>query len=159
MPAKKSVTPEVPIRILKKATCQSLRKSKITYHIGIDPESQICFRVISSSGGGYVNKDWIPWPDIEKALSKVKSGIPITSAHIAHLFKGSSNNRSFTISVLRAENVILPFKGRQNSNEVADPKPFLDMVKKLIASDRKAPNKRTPATRKRPSGPRKTAKG
>lgn len=134
---KKTVSPEISIRILKQETCPSLTgKSKLTYHIGCTADSAIYIRIYSNSGGGFFSQEWLAWPAIEQTLKKVKSGVPINSIHLSRLFKGKSvNTPSFLMAALRHEKLVKPIEGRQRSNELGDIDDFVDRVNQLIASD------------------------
>jgi hypothetical protein len=63
-------TPEQPdMRVLKTSTCPTLSgKSKLTYHVGCNPESEIHIRVFSNLGSGNFSKEWIALKDIQTAF-------------------------------------------------------------------------------------------
>ena len=52
---------ESTIRTLKTGNCSSRSgKSKLTYLIGSDADSEIHFRIHGNTGNGFFNNDWIP---------------------------------------------------------------------------------------------------
>lgn len=56
----KQVPTDSSIRIIKASTCPSLSgKSTLTYHIGCNSESDIQFRVVDNTGGGFFSKEWV----------------------------------------------------------------------------------------------------
>jgi hypothetical protein len=143
--------PLASIRILKKATCPTLSgKSKLTYHIGRNAESEIHLRIHANDGGGFFSQEWVAWKDIQQVLSKAPKDQPITSIVLHRLFKGKSvNTPAFLLAVLKHEKLIQPMKGKKRSHVLTDPKAFLANMEKLMASS---------ATPKATSTARKTAK-
>jgi hypothetical protein len=124
------------IRILKKANCPTLSgKSKLTYHIGRNAESEIFLRIHANDGGGFFSQEWVAWKDIQQVLSKAPKDQPITSIVLYRLFKGKSvNTPAFLLAVLKHEKLLQPMTGKKRSHELSDAKPFLAKVEKLMAS-------------------------
>lgn len=94
------------IRILKIGACPNLSgKPGLGYHIGVHPESGICFRVASNNNGGYFSPEWLSLKDIRDALDRAPK--PLTSFSLWPLFKGKSvNTPSFLFAALLAEGLV-----------------------------------------------------
>jgi hypothetical protein len=156
------IDPIASIRILKKANCSTLSgKSKLTYHIGCNAESEIHLRIHANDGGGYFSQEWVAWKGIQKALEKAT---PITSIVLYSLFRGKSvNTPAFLLAVLKHEGLLRPLKGKKRSHEMIDPKVFIAKVKKLMVSSAapkaadttKKSVRKTPIKKKVPTSSRK----
>ena len=94
------------IRTLKTGNCSSRSgKSKLTYLIGADANSDIHFRIDSNTGNGFFNNDWMPLETLLELLGK--SGGAFTSFALYPLLKGKSNNTpAFIIAALLEEGFI-----------------------------------------------------
>ena len=105
------------LRILKKAKCQSTSgKSTLTYHIGVNVEGDVFFRIAENNGGGFFSAEWVALKDIQKALSRRPDNI--TSVALYGLFRGNSvNTPSFLLAALKAEKLIQRVKGRTRKHE------------------------------------------
>ncbi len=121
------------MNIIKKATCPTLTgKSKLTYHIGCDDQSEIHFRIHSNTGGGFFSQEWVAWSDIQAALAKKT---PITAIVLHPLFKGKSvNTPAFLLAALKHEKLLRPIKGKQRHHELLDPKAFIARISKKTES-------------------------
>lgn len=76
----KHVLTDPSIRILKVANCPSLSgKSTLTYHIGCNGQSDIQFRIVNNTGGGFFSKEWVPLNTIFQAFDKKAVDKPIVS--------------------------------------------------------------------------------
>jgi len=150
MSAKKPVTPEVPMKILKTGKCKSLSgKSNLTYNIGSDPESAPHIRIRSNDGGGYFSMEWICLDDILALLKKHPKDTPITSTTFTKLYTGKSvNSPAFLVAALRNEGLLQSLGGRQRSHELVDPEAFMSKMEGLVTA-------KPAAKKKRPSAPRK----
>ena len=124
------------IRVLKTETCNSLSgKSKITYHIGCTPDFKIYFRISTNTGGGFFSQEWVSWNDILDALKKCPSGTPISSIFLYKLYTGKSvNTPSFLLAALKHLKLVQPIKDKKRCHELLDSKPFMDDIKKLMAT-------------------------
>ncbi len=131
------------IRILKIGACPNLSgKSNLGYHIGYSPESEICFRVVSNSGGGYFSPEWVLLTSIREALDKAPK--PITSFSLSALFRGKSvNTPSFLFAALLAEGLVQRDEENLRCYIVMPPDAFMADILQLIeaGTDLKAPQK------------------
>jgi hypothetical protein len=58
-------TEDIPMKVLKTAICTTLSdKSKLTYQIGLSPESIVHLRISKNSGAGFFSDEWIALYDI-----------------------------------------------------------------------------------------------
>jgi len=147
-------------RILKKGSCPTITgKSDLSYEIGHDPNGPLLIRVTANSGGGFFNRDWVPFPEIRRALG---SGGPITAVKLAPLFRGrSANSPGFLLAVLTAEKLIRPVKGKQRVHELVPDADFEARMEKLIASGVSLPDDLTtkaPASAPKPPAAKAASK-
>ena len=143
------------IRVLKTSTCDSLSgKSRLTYQIGCNADSEIYLRVNANTGGGFFSPEWVSLLDIQRVLDDSPEGEPISSITFDGLFKGKSvNTPAFLTATLVHEKWLRVLKGKKRGLEILDPKPFLAKVEKLVAASGEAklkpaakkPSKKTPA--------------
>jgi hypothetical protein len=64
------------IRVIKTATCKSLSgKSDLTYHLGVDEESNLHLRVFANSGSGYFSQEWVPYSAIQRFWRRRRSSL------------------------------------------------------------------------------------
>jgi hypothetical protein len=116
---KEVVTTEIQpsIRVIKTATCKSLsRKSDLTYHLGIDEESNLQMRVFANSSSGYFSQEWVPFSAVQMILTKAPF---ITSFSLRSLYVGkSTNSPGFLLAVLKAEELV-KLKGEKERVYVA----------------------------------------
>ena len=133
------------MRVLKTATCKTLSgKSTLTYRIGVSPESIIHLHISKNSGGGYFSDEWIAFEAVQEALRDDAEGAAITSIRLTPLFKGKSvNTPSFLLAALKHLKLVRPVQGKQRHHERLDPRPFLDMVDKLMSSSATGKTKAT----------------
>lgn len=131
-----TINPDPSIRILKAGTCPSLSgKSKLSYQIGCNADSQIQFRVCANTGNGFYNKGWIPQKSIQAILDKAPKSKAITSMSFRSIFPGKSvNSAGFLLAVLRQEGLVRPIKDKARTYEFCDPKDFIGEVNTLIGS-------------------------
>lgn len=124
------------IRVLRTDTCPSLSgKSKLTYHIGCNPEQQIQFRVHANTGKGYFSKEWVAFNSISQVLSRVPKDKAITSASFKGIFQGKSvNSAGFLLAVLKNEALIRPLKDMRRCYELLDATDFIAEVNALMES-------------------------
>ena len=131
--SKVEVTPEIqPVnRVIKTATCKSLSgKSDLTYHLGVDDESNLQMRVFANTGSGYFSQEWVPYSAIQSILSKAPF---ITSFTLRSLYVGkSTNSPGFLLAALKAEELV-KLKGEKERVYVAlDSSLFMAGVKVLM---------------------------
>jgi hypothetical protein len=124
------------IRILKTGECLSRSgKSKLTYHIGCTPESEILFRIHANTGNGFFSNEWLPLKTILEQLSKGS----FTSFSLYPLFHGKSNNTpAFLLAVLLEEGLVT-VNGR--SYGLTDPKEIQDRIALLAGTTEHKPQK------------------
>ena len=124
------------MRVLKTSTCNTLSgKSKLTYHIGVSPDSVIHLRIFSNSSSGAFSREWIAFKDIQAALEKRLKGQHVTAFLLQPLFEGKSvNTPAFLLAALSQEKLVRVLKGKKREHEILDPSVFIAKVEKLIAS-------------------------
>ena len=124
------------MRVLKTSTCNTLSgKSKLTYHIGVDPDSVIHLRVYGNSGGGAFSREWVSLDGIQTALDKRHKGQHVTAFLLQPLFEGKSvNTPAFLLAALSQEKLVRVLPGKKRDHEILDPSAFITKVEKLIAS-------------------------
>jgi hypothetical protein len=151
------------MKVLATGTCDTLTgSSKLTYHIGVSPESEIYIRVHGNTGGGFFSQEWISLRDILTALRKKPAGKPITSILLNPLFRGKSTNTpGFLLAVLLHEKLVRSLQGKLRRHDLADTSVFTAKVEKLLKSGaeggvktegkpaRKAPIKKSTSASKR----------
>jgi len=128
------------MRVLATGTCDTLTgSSRLTYHIGVSPDSEIYIRVHSNTGGGFFSQEWISLQDILRALRERPAGKTITSILLNPLFRGKSvNTPGFLMAVLLKEKLVRSLQGKSRRHELADPSVFTEKVEKLMASGTEA---------------------
>jgi hypothetical protein len=156
----KTKTDDDTMRVLATGTCETLSgSSKLTYHIGVSPDSEIYIRVHSNTGGGFFSQEWVAFEDILQALKKRPEGKPITSILLNPLFRGKSvNTPAFLLAVLLHEKLVRSMQGKLRRHELMDTSAFMAKVDKLLSSGadgkgkssgksvRKAPRKQPAST-------------
>lgn len=133
---KKTVPPEMAIRILKIATCSTLSgRSELTYHIGCTPNGDIQIRVVQNSGNGQFNADWVPLSLIKKLLLAQPADKPMTSAVMSSVFRGkSSNSAAFAFAALKAEGLVKTGEEKDSGYVLDDMEAFKRDIAALIAT-------------------------
>ncbi|WP_052132227.1 hypothetical protein [Solemya velum gill symbiont] len=148
------------IKNLKTFKCPSLSgKSTLTYHLGCDEEQKVYVRIYNNTGNGFFSKEWVSLDLVNEALKNAAE--PITSIAFFKLFKRQSvNTPSFLLAALKNEKLVQPIKGKQRCHELADPKPFLGKMQKLMSSKTKPKTvrKKAPMKKKAAVSRKKTAK-
>jgi hypothetical protein len=151
---------DATVTVVKAGTCETLSgKSKLTYHIGRDPEDEIHVRIHKNTGNGFFSPEWVSLKDIEKAFAKVPSGKPVTAIVLNGIFKGKSvNTPGFLLAVLVHEKLLMPLPGRKRSHEAVDPGEFREKVDSLGSAEgkQKGPTRKT-AQRTSPAARKKAA--
>ena len=119
MKSKAVATSEIQplIRVIKTATCKSLSgKSDLTYHLGVDEESNLHLRVFANTGSGYFSQEWVPYSAVQAILAKAPF---ITSFSLRSLYVGkSTNSPGFLLAALKAEELV-KLKGEKERVYVA----------------------------------------
>ena len=128
------------MKIIKTSNTETLTgKSKLTYQIGISPESIVHLRISKNSGGGFFSGEWIEFDAVLDALQKLPKDTGISSYYLAHLFKGKSvNTPSFLLSVLKHLKIVRALPKNKRHHELLDPMPFLDQVTQLMDNGAKS---------------------
>ena len=123
---------ESTIHTIKTGNCPSRSgKSKLTYLIGADSDSEIHFRIHGNTGNGFFNNDWIPLETILELLGK--SGGAFTSFTLHPLLKGKSNNTpAFLIASLLEEGIIHQSVSEKRCYEMSDVSMFMAKIKPLM---------------------------
>ena len=136
--------------VIKTASCETLtKKSKLTYQIGTLPDGEVYFRIHKNTGNGFFSREWISLADIQKLLSKIPVGKPVTSIMLNDLFTGRSvNTPGFLLAVLAHEKLIIPMQGKKRSNEPVDPAEITEWLQRL-GSGKTKPRKKSAAARKK----------
>ena len=128
---KKETSTEI-IHTIKTGNCSSRSgKSKLTYLIGADADSEIHIRIHGNTGNGFFNNDWIPLKTILELLGK--SGGAFTSFTLHPLLKGKSNNTpAFLIAALLEEDIIHRSVSEKRCYELSDVSVFMTKIKPLM---------------------------
>ena len=145
----KKETSTETIRTLKTGKCASRSgKSKLTYLIGADSDSEIHFRINGNTGNGFFNNDWIPLKTILELLEK--SGGAFTSFTLHPLLKGKSNNTpAFLIAALLEEGIIHRSLSEKRCYELSDVSVFMAKIKPLM-EDKTVIEKESKPSKKKP---------
>ena len=141
----KKETSTETIHTIKTGNCPSRSgKSKLTYLIGADPDSEIHFRIHGNTGNGFFNNDWIPLKTVLELLGK--SGGAFTSFTLHPLLKGKSNNTpAFLIAALLEEGIIHRSLTEKRCYEMSDVSVFMAKIKPLMESKTESkPSKKKP---------------
>jgi hypothetical protein len=136
---------ESTIHTIKTGNCSSRSgKSKLTYLIEADSESEIHFRINGNTGNGFFNNDWIPLKTLLELLGK--SGGAFTSFTLHPLLKGKSNNTpAFLIASLLEEGIIHRSLSEKRCYELSDVSVFMAKIKPLLESKIESkPSKKKP---------------
>jgi hypothetical protein len=130
----KKETSTETIHTIKTGNCSSRSgKSKLTYFIGTDTDSEIHFRINGNTGNGFFNNDWIQLENILELLGK--SGGAFTSFTLHPLLKGKSNNTpAFLIASLLEEGIIHRSLSEKRCYEMSDVSVFMTKIKPLMES-------------------------
>jgi hypothetical protein len=141
----KKETSTETIHTIKTGNCSSRSgKSKLTYFIGTDTDSEIHFRINGNTGNGFFNNDWIQLENILELLGK--SGGAFTSFTLHPLLKGKSNNTpAFLIASLLEEGIIHRSLSEKRCYELSDVSVFMAKIKPLMESKTESkPSKKKP---------------
>lgn len=136
MQTSKLINLDPSIRILKVATCPSLSgKSTLTYHIGCNSESDIQFRIVNNTGGGFFSKEWVSLNTIFQTFDKKAADKPIKSLLLYPLFQGKSlNTPAFLLAVLKQEGLVSPVEDHPKHYEQLPSEAFMAEIGKLTQS-------------------------
>lgn len=128
------------MKTLRKGTCPGLSgTNKITYEVGVEADQTIWLRLVQSSRGGYVSKDWVSMDAIMKTLIEAKP--PFTSyALYPHFVRKSVNSLSFMMAVLKKEGLVVPDKEKPQAF-VADgaDKVVAEFIKAALSTTKRKP--------------------
>lgn len=133
---KKEVINETPARILKVSTCSTLSgRSELTYHLGSTTDGEIQFRIVSNSGNGQFNSNWVSLTAIEKLLSQHPLDKSMTSRTMQPLFRGkSSNSPAFLFAALKAEGLLKDATAKNSGYLLGDIEAFKQAMSALITN-------------------------
>ena len=144
--------------VVRTATTDTLtRKSKLTYQVGTLPDSEVYLRIHRNTGNGFFSNEWVALSDIQKAISKIPAGKPVTSIVLSDLFEGRSvNTPGFLLAVLVQEKLLIPMQGKKRSHEPVSPEEFRERVQQLVSgkakpksASRKKTTRQSPAAKKK----------
>ena len=121
------------IRVIKTAICKSLSgKSDLTYHLGLDEESNLLLRVFANSGSGYFSQEWVPYSAIQSILAKLPF---ITSFSLRALYVGkSTNSPGFLLASLLNEKLVQTNPINERNYVAISPDLFVAEIKALMKS-------------------------
>ena len=128
----------VQIDILKISTCGKVtlpNDHTLTYNIGYDTTAKtLLMRLTDNDTGGLFSNEWITLADILTTIEKRPA--PDTSFN-ARIFtplytSASANNAGFLTAALKAENILVSFKGSKRLHNLGDVKTFTDGMQPLI---------------------------
>ena len=124
---------DIPMRILRVATCPSLSgRSILRYHVGCNEDGAIHFRLWGNTAAGMFSNTWFSMVEVSKSLSMPDG---ITSTALQPLWEATSrNNAGFTLALLQGEGLIEKSMDARGTYKTANPAPFLARVNALIAS-------------------------
>ena len=130
----KDVPSDPEVRVLKSAGCPSVSgKSKLTYEIGLQGETDPVIRIVRNSGGGFFSDEWLPLAAIQKVLAGRAAEKGLTSNAFRGTYLGKSvNTAGFLVAVLKAEGVIQPQAEKTRVYEVADWDGFVNGIQALM---------------------------
>jgi hypothetical protein len=145
-----SKSEDTNMKVLKTATCPTLSgKSRLTYQIGINPDSIVHIRIAKNDGGGFFSDEWLSIDAIIDTLKKRPEGSPVLSHFLTPLLKGKSVNTSaFILAALSHLKLIRPLPGKKRQHELLDPLPFLDQVTQMMDGEKPRAATRKTATKK-----------
>jgi hypothetical protein len=144
--------------VVKMASCDTLtKKSRLTYQIGTLPDREVYFRIHKNSGNGFFSNEWVSLADIQKVLSKIPIGKPVTAIMLNDLFTSKNvNNSGFLLAVLVQEKLLIPMQGKKRSHEKVDSGEITEWAKRLgtakskpKSASRKKASRSTTASRKK----------
>ncbi len=148
-------------RLLKSATCKSLAGSTtVGYEIGVQGESDLAFRLASSTGGGFFSTDWVPLATVLKVLKRSTDGNRVTAKSLRAVYPGKSvNSAGFLLAALLNEGAVNA--GPDRRYELADldawilrlqtllqAAPLIDTAVKPAPKPKQVTSKTKPATKK-----------
>lgn len=120
-------------KVIKIASCPTLSgASELSYYIGRDEKDDIAFFIADNSGGGYFNKEWIAYKDVQAALT----GRRVSSVPLRQLFRGKSLNTSgFLLAALIAEGLVTRISGKKTVYQLCPDEPFLAAMNELCTQN------------------------
>ncbi len=138
------------MKTIKEHSCPGLSgNNTLTYEIGMENDQSFWLRLVKSSGGGFLCKDWVSVDAVMDTLRK--SASPFTSYAIHTHYSGKSiNSPSFLMAVLRHEELIVQDTIKQQAFVGNDFDIALKNFQSRMSADIAAPS---PTKKKRP--PRK----
>ncbi len=148
---KKESVHELPILVLKIATCPTLSgRSDLTYHAGRHEDESIYLRVVQNTGNGQFNTDWVALMRIEKLLVEHPTKQVRSSTVMRPIYQGkSSNSPAFLFAVLKAEGIVNASGDKDGGYLLGDIEAFKSNVAKLIADATPAQPNAKPSHRRK----------
>lgn len=135
---KQAEAPESTIKVVKVGTCPSVSgKSQLTYHVGIDQNTELHFRIHANTASGFFSQDWVSLKSIQEAVS----GDPqaFTSFALFRLYLGkSANSPGFLVAALKHEGLIEASQTKRRSYQLLDPTKFIAEMQAWAASGKAA---------------------
>lgn len=91
-------------------------------------------RITDNDTGGLFSSEWVALDDIVTTIEKRLSPDTSFNAKIfTSLYKSqSANNAGFLSAALKAENILVPFKGSKRLHNIGDVNAFTDSIQTLI---------------------------
>jgi hypothetical protein len=126
------------IDILKITTCGKVSmptEHTLTYNIGHDTaEKTLLLRITDNDTGGLFSNEWIALADVLSVIEKRPTPDKSFNARISTpLFNSqSANNAGFLATVLKAENILVPFKASKRLHDIGDVHAFTGNMQPLI---------------------------
>lgn len=135
--SKKEAIPAKPMRLLKICDTSSISgRSTLTYHIGTSAESEVSIRVISNTGNGQFNSNWVSLATIEKLLTAHPADKPLSSRVLQSVFRSkSTNSPAFLFAALKAEGLVVAGETKDSAHGLGNIEAFKQAMSALIASD------------------------
>jgi hypothetical protein len=140
--------------VVRTGTCETLtKKSKLTYQIGTLLDGEVYFRIHKNTGNGFFSREWVSLSDIQKTITKIPAGKPVTAIVLGDLFEGRSvNTPGFLLAALVQEKLLIPMQGKKRSHEPISPEEFRERVQQLVSAGtkpRKKGSRTSPAAREK----------
>ena len=138
------------MKTIKERSCPGLSgNNTLTYEIGMENDESFWLRLVKSSGGGFLCKDWVAMATVIDTLRQAP--VPFTSYELHKLFAGKSvNTLGFVMAVLKHEGLVTPAPDKQQAFVIDDLDVALEKFRSRISKGASAssPKKKKAAPRK-----------
>jgi len=136
------------MKTLHQNTCSGLSgTNEITYEIGLENDQSLWLKLVKSSGGGFVSKQWVAMAAIMETLKGADT--PFTSYVFHTHFSGKSiNSPSFLMAVLKQEGLVEPDPIKRQAFNVDDLDTVLAAFQSRVSEEASSPKKKKAAPRK-----------